>query len=116
MTSINLLTLAVVNPTHAMSFGLDSLAASAFEAMSTVQPVFAVGIADLKDKLRQVLDLVMIIGFLYGTVRIIGGANQIRRGETEEGKQAILAGALIAAAPMIMRVLFSIFIGSDAGL
>lgn len=72
--------------------------------------------ADLKTKLQEVLTIVMLFGFLYGTIRIIGGAAQIRRGEIEEGKTAIVSGALIAAAPLIMRILFEIFFKSDGSL
>ncbi len=72
--------------------------------------------ADLKTKLQEVLTIVMLFGFLYGTIRIIGGAAQIRRGEIEEGKTAIVSGALIAAAPLIMRILFEIFFNSGSSL
>ena len=64
----------------------------------------------LKEKLKEVLDILMMFGFLVGTIRIISGASQMRRGETEEGKASIVSGAMIAAAPMIMRILFEIFL------
>ena len=73
--------------------------------------LFASAVSDLKDKLREVLNIIMLFGFLVGTIRIIGGANQMRRGDTEEGKSSIVGGALIAAAPLIMRILFEIFFG-----
>ena len=76
----------------------------------------AASVQDLKLKLLEVLTVIMMFGFLYGTIRIIGGAMQIRRGEIEEGKQSIIAGALIAAAPMIMRILFGIFLAGDSTL
>lgn len=80
-------------------------------------PFFAAASSgDLTAKLKEVLTILMAFGFLYGTVRIMGGAMQIRRGETEEGKQSIIAGALIAAAPMIMRILFGIFVDGGATL
>lgn len=66
-------------------------------------------VAELKSKLREVLDLIMLFGFLYGTVRIISGAMMIQRGETETGKNSIISGALIAAAPLIMRILYEVF-------
>ena len=71
---------------------------------------------DLQDKLKELLNIIMLFGFLYGTIRIIGGAAQIRRGEIEEGKSAIISGALIAAAPLIMRILFEIFFKPEASL
>jgi 4-hydroxybenzoate polyprenyltransferase len=81
------------------------------------RPMLALANAgDIKAKLTEVLTIIMLFGFLYGTVRIIGGAMQIRRGETEEGKQSIIAGALIAAAPLIMRILFGVFGSSEGSL
>jgi len=76
--------------------------------------LLASAVSDLKDKLGQVLTMIMLFGFLVGTIRIIGGANQMRRGESEEGKAAIISGALIAAAPLIMKILFEIFFNSGA--
>ncbi len=67
----------------------------------------------IKTKLGTVLNIVMLFGFLFGTVRIISGAGQMRRGETEEGKASIISGAMIAAAPLIMRVLYSVFFQSS---
>lgn len=96
-------------------FGLGAVTSATADAFLAVQPIFAAAADALKDKLKQVLDIIMLFGFLYGTVRIIGGAIQMRRGETEEGKQSILSGALIAAAPLIMRVLFEILF-KDTGL
>lgn len=82
-----------------------------------LDPLLAVATAaDLNAKLKEVLGIIMAFGFLYGTIRIIGGAMQIRRGEIEEGKQSIIAGTLIAAAPLIMRILFGIFFDGSAGL
>jgi len=73
-------------------------------------------VPELKSKLEDVLTIVMLFGFLYGTIRIIGGAAQMRRGEYEEGKAAIVSGALIAAAPLIMRILYEIFFNSGGSL
>lgn len=76
--------------------------------------LLASAVSDLKDKLGQVLTMIMLFGFLVGTIRIIGGANQMRRGESEEGKAAIISGALMAAAPLIMKILFEIFFNGGA--
>ena len=83
---------------------------------STNPFLLASAVSDLKAKLEEVLNMIMLFGFLYGTIRIIGGAGQIRRGEIEEGKAAIVSGALIAAAPLIMRILFEIFFNSGSSL
>ena len=55
------------------------------------------------------MNILMLFGFLAGIIRIISGAGQMRRGDHEEGKSSILSGALIAAAPLIMHILFEIF-------
>ncbi len=71
---------------------------------------------ELREKLKVLLNILMMFGFLVGTIRIMGGASQIRRGETEEGQAAIVSGALIAAAPLIMRILFEIFFNSSGAI
>jgi len=69
--------------------------------------------AVIRQKLQEVLNILMLFGFLVGTIRIMGGATQMRRGESEEGKSSIVSGALIAAAPLIMKILFEIFFNSS---
>lgn len=75
--------------------------------------LLASAVSNLKEKLGEVLTIIMLFGFLVGTIRIIDGANKMKRGETEEGKNAIVSGALIAAAPLIMKILFEIFFNSS---
>ena len=91
-------------------------AATLFDSVSVAPFLAAANAGDLPAKLKEVLNILMAFGFLYGTVRIMGGAMQMHRGDTEEGKQSIIAGALIAAAPMIMRILFGIFVEGGATL
>ena len=83
---------------------LPSLAVRHFNAF-----LIASAVSDLKEKLSEVLTIIMLFGFLVGTIRIMGGATQMRRGESEEGKASIVSGAMIAAAPLIMKILFEIF-------
>jgi hypothetical protein len=73
-------------------------------------------IADFKTKVEDVLNLIMIFGFVTGTIVIIGGARQINRGDYESGKMAILSGVIIASAPAIMRLLYAWFGFPDAAL
>lgn len=71
--------------------------------------------ADLASGLSGALSIIMMFGFLFGTVTIISGAVSIKRGESETGKMAIVAGIIIAAAPAIMFAIFTIFgLGSSA--
>ncbi len=84
---------------------------------SIIYPLLlATAVADLRAKLAELLTIIMLFGFITATVRIIGGASAMRRGETEEGKAAIMSGALIAAAPLIMRILFEIFFNSEGSV
>jgi ABC-type transport system involved in cytochrome c biogenesis permease component len=46
------------------------------------------------------------IAFLVGVVVIMGGGWAIRRGEADTGKMAIIGGAIIALAALIMGALF----------
>lgn len=69
----------------------------------------AAGSVDPGVPLGQVLKLIMQIGFVSGVILVISGALAIRRGESEGGKQAIVAGAIVAGAPMIMKFLFHAF-------
>jgi len=78
--------------------------------------LLADAVGELRENLKVLLNILMMFGFLVGTIRIMGGATQMRRGETEEGKAAIVSGALIAAAPLIMRILYEVFFNSTATL
>ena len=57
-----------------------------------------------------------LVCFLYGITGVIGGGNQMRRGEPEEGMSRIKSGALIAAVPLIMRIVFEVFRCNMCGL
>lgn len=115
--TIDLLSLFPELPGAAVLFG------DAFYALSSLGDgsnfvLFAQAsvVDELKKKLVEVLTIIMLFGFLFGTIRIIGGAGQMNRGETEAGKASIISGALIAAAPLIMRILFEIFFNSGGSL
>lgn len=76
-------------------------------------PLLAQAGGDLTEPLGHALRIIMMFGFLFGTVTIISGAVAVRRGDTENGKLAIISGIIIAAAPAIMYALYKIF-GLDA--
>jgi hypothetical protein len=60
------------------------------------------------------LGIVMLVGFLFGTLCIIGGGFAIRRGDADTGKMSIIGGLIIAGAPVIVKALFTAFgIGSS---
>jgi hypothetical protein len=61
------------------------------------------------------LGIVMLIGFLFGTLCVISGGFAIRRGDADSGKMSIIGGLIIAGAPVIVKALFTAFgIGSSA--
>ena len=55
------------------------------------------------------MGIVMLIGFIFGTVCVIGGGFAIRRGDTDSGKLSIVGGLIIAGAPVIVKALFTAF-------
>ena len=69
----------------------------------------------LRDGFGSALALVFMVGFLWGVLKIWGGANAISKGDAE-GKSGIVAGIIIAAAAAIMGALFTIFGLQDAVL
>jgi len=68
----------------------------------------AAGGTNIQGALSKVLGLLMLIGFVYGVVKVIGGAANYNR-DPDGAKQTIIAGVLIAAAVAIMTVLFTAF-------
>lgn len=65
--------------------------------------------------LSKALGLIMLIGFVYGVIKIIGGAANYNR-DPDGAKQSIVAGLLIAGAVAIMFALFAAFGVDVAGL
>ena len=69
-------------------------------------PVIA---ASLVEGVSSALGIVMLIGFIFGTICVIGGGFAIRRGDTDSGKLSIIGGLIIAGAPVIVKALFVAF-------
>ena len=65
--------------------------------------------AGLAQGASSALGIVMLIGFLFGTVCVIAGGFAIRRGDADTGKLSIIGGLIIAGAPVIVKALFSSF-------
>lgn len=63
----------------------------------------------LTEGASKALGIVMLIGFIFGTICVIGGGFAIRRGDTDAGKLSIIGGLIIAGAPVIVRALFAAF-------
>jgi hypothetical protein len=79
-----------------------------------IYPILAQSTSSLSSGASSALGIVMLIGFLFGTLCVIGGGFAIRRGDTDAGKLSIIGGLIIAGAPVIVKALFLAFgIGSS---
>ncbi len=68
----------------------------------------------LTSGVSSALGIVMLIGFIFGTICVVSGGFAIRRGDTDSGKLSIVGGLIIAGAPVIVKALFVAFgIGSS---
>jgi hypothetical protein len=72
-------------------------------------PVLAQAAGSLAQGASQALGIVMLIGFIFGTICVVGGGFAIRRGDTDAGKLSIIGGLIIAGAPVIVKALFTAF-------
>ena len=72
-------------------------------------PILAQSTGDLAGGASKALGIVMLIGFIFGTICVVGGGFAIRRGDTDAGKLSIIGGLIIAGAPVIVKALFTAF-------
>jgi hypothetical protein len=72
-------------------------------------PILAQSSGGLTQGASKALGIVMLMGFIFGTVCVIGGGFAIRRGDTDAGKLSIIGGLIIAGAPVIVKALFTAF-------
>ncbi len=70
--------------------------------------------ADLQSGLSSALNVIMLIGFIFGVVCVISGGFSIRRGDADAGKMSIIGGLIIAGAPVIVKALFAAFGNSSS--
>jgi hypothetical protein len=83
-------------------------------ALGGLNPILAQSSSSLSSGASSALGIVMLIGFLFGTLCVIGGGFAIRRGDADTGKMSIVGGLIIAGAPVIVKALFTAFgIGSS---
>ena len=81
---------------------------------SGLTPILAQSESSLSTGASSALGIVMLIGFIFGTICVIGGGFAIRRGDADTGKMSIIGGLIIAGAPVIVKALFTAFgIGSS---
>lgn len=75
-----------------------------------VAPLLAqAGGGGLTEGASKAMGIVMLIGFIFGTICVVGGGFAIRRGDTDAGKLSIIGGLIIAGAPVIVKALFAAF-------
>lgn len=72
-------------------------------------PVLAQSAGGLAQGASKAMGIVMLIGFIFGTICVVGGGFAIRRGDTDAGKLSIIGGLIIAGAPIIVKALFTAF-------
>jgi hypothetical protein len=69
----------------------------------------------LKTGFQGGLGVLFLGGFLWGVIKIWGGADRMSKGDAD-GKMGIVSGIIIAGAAAIMGALFAIFGMSDGAL
>ena len=72
-------------------------------------PLIAQTTGGLAEGASKAMGIVMLIGFIFGTICVVGGGFAIRRGDTDAGKLSIIGGLIIAGAPVIVKALFTAF-------
>jgi len=71
--------------------------------------------ASLKNGFQYGLGVLFLGGFLWGVIKIWGGADRMSKGDAD-GKMGIVSGIIISGAAAIMGALFSIFGMADGVL
>jgi len=72
-------------------------------------PILAQAAGGLAEGASKAMGIVMLIGFIFGVICVVGGGFAIRRGDTDSGKLSIIGGLIIAGAPVIVKALFAAF-------
>ena len=77
-------------------------------AAVTGSPFFAQVPGSLRTAFEYGLGVLFLAGFLWGVLKIWGGADRMAKGDAD-GKMGIVSGIVIAGAALIMAALFGIF-------
>src|SRR5205814_336280 len=72
-------------------------------------PILAQAAGGLAEGASKAMGIVMLIGFIFGTICVVGGGFAVRRGDSDAGKMSIVGGLIIAGAPVIVKALFTAF-------
>ena len=71
--------------------------------------------SNLKTGFQGGLGVLFLAGFVWGVIKIWGGADRMSKGDAD-GKMGIVGGIIIAGAAAIMGALFAVFGMSDGAL
>jgi fumarate reductase subunit D len=71
--------------------------------------------SSLKTSVQYGLGVMFLFGFLWGVIKIWGGADRMSKGDAD-GKMGIVSGIIIAGAAAIMAAFFAIFGLGDGAL
>jgi len=77
--------------------------------------ILAQATSSLKTSVQTGLGVMFLFGFLWGVIKIWGGADRMSKGDAD-GKMGIVGGIVIAGAAAIMAALFAMFGMSDGAL
>ena len=72
-------------------------------------PLLAQAAGGLAEGASKAMGIVMLIGFIFGVICVVGGGFAVQRGDTDAGKLSIIGGLIIAGAPVIVKALFTAF-------
>lgn len=75
----------------------------------SLTPILAQAAGGLAEGASKAMGIVMLIGFIFGTICVVGGGFAVRRGDSDAGKMSIVGGLIIAGAPVIVKALFTAF-------
>lgn len=89
------------------------LGAREANAATLTSPFLAQVPGNLHNAFEAGLGILFLAGFLWGVLKIWGGAHMMSKGDAD-GKMGIVSGIIIAGAASIMAALFGIF-GMQAG-
>lgn len=78
------------------------------DAAVFASPFFAQVPGNLRQSFEYGLGILFLAGFLWGVLKIWGGADRLSKGDAD-GKMGIVSGIVIAGAASIMAALFGIF-------
>ena len=71
--------------------------------------------SSLKTGFQGGLGVLFLAGFMWGVIKIWGGADRMSKGDAD-GKMGIVGGIIIAGAAAIMGALFAVFGMSEGAL